>query len=438
MSGEIFRLQELYRTGRADPREVVAEQLERARTSAGAETAFSALFAVTATAEAEAAAVRIARGAPRSVLDGVPVTVEDLLPAGDERASDDGPAEAEIVRRLRALGAVILGSTRLPPYGVRGAAVDNPWAAEPTGRVGGAAATVAMGIGFASLGIDACGSLRNQAAWCGTVGLKPTQGVLSTEGAVPLVPTLDHIALLSRRVDDAGAVVAALSGASRRAARPRPAPLRIGVVLPEATCPDVRWRCQEVLALLAREEAEIVPIEGLPLGAAAAAAITLLYAEAVEMHQTRLAPKWQVYGPAVRRRVLVGAAVGAADYVRARAVRAALRATWPGLLGDVGVDLVATPTVPSGAPPEGWFPLGAADLAAAVLSTSPFDLMGVPAVTVPIGSDATGLPVGLQIAGIAGQDERVLTAAARVEAVRGSWPAPPAFVDPLARLVSAR
>lgn len=445
MSGEIARLHELYRAGHARPADVLDEHLARARAVAARGFAFTALYPERAQAEARASEARFARGAPRSLLDGVPVTVQDLLPVRGD--GEDGAAEAVVVGRLRTLGAVLVGKTRLSQYGDGHgsyASVQNPWAhddgagVDDAERGGGGAATVAMGVGFASLGLDACGSMRNPAAWCGTVGFKPTQGALPTEGAVPLSPTLDHMAILARRVEDARIVLEALvSGGRRRALRPSPAPLRVGTIMPDGLCPDVMACCEEVLGLLAHEGAEVTPVEGLPLRPASAAAIALMYAEVIEMHGPRLARHWHGYSPTMRTRALAGSVVTGADYVRARAVRDALKDEWPGLLAGAGVDLVALPTVPCGAPPEARLSLHGGDLPDAVLSTSPFDLLGVPAVTVPIGRDEDGLPVGLQIVGLCGDDHRVLAAAARVEAVRGFWPAPPGFTDPLS-LATAR
>lgn len=438
MSGEIARLHELFRAGRTSPTEVVDEQLVRARAVAAERQAFTALFPERARAEAQASATRFARGTPRSLLDGVPVTVQDLLPVRRDagRGPEDAAVrdEAAIVSRLRAQGAIVMGKTRLSQYGDGGApygSVHNPRPGSDGERVGGGAATVAMGIGFASLGLDACGSMLNPAAWCGTVGFKPTQDMLPTTGAVPLSPTLDHMAILARRVEDARVVFEVLTSAARRrtgrTGRGSPSPLRIGAAVSGGMCPDVVARCRDVLSRLGGEGAEIVDLGELPLQVASAAALAVLYAEALELHGERLARHWHAYSPAIRNRAVAGTVVRAVDYVRARAVRDALRSEWPRLLARAGVDLVALPTVPCGAPPEEHLALHTGAVAEVVGNTSPFDLLGVPAVTVPIGQDDGGMPVGLQIAGIAGDDQRCLDAAARVEAVRGAWPGPPGF-----------
>lgn len=441
MSGEIARLHELYRTGRTSPTEVVDEQFVRARAAAAEHDAFTALFPERARAAAQASTARFARGTPRSLLDGVPVTVQDLLSVrADAGGGSEGAVvrdEAAIVSRLRAQGAIVIGTTRLSPDGAGGVpygSLHNPWPGSDGERVGGAAAAMAMGIGFASLGLDACGSMLNPAAWCGTVGLKPTQDALPRTGALPLSPTLDHMAILARRVEDARLVLQVLTSAARRrtsrAGRGSPSPLRIGAAVADGMCPDVVARCKEVLSRLGGEGAEIVEVEGLPLRAASAAALAIFYAEALELHGERLKRHWHAYSPAIRNRAMAGTVVRAVDYVRARAVRDTLRSEWPRLLARAGVDLVALPTVPCGAPPQDR-PAGHTGHVAATKATalyaSPFDLLGVPAVTVPVGQDDGGMPVGLEIAGSAGDDQRCLDAAARVEAVRGAWPGPPGF-----------
>lgn len=445
MSGEIARLHELYRSGRTTPSEVVGEHLARAQAIAKRRHAFTRLFSARALAEAEASSVRYARGAPRSVLDGVPVTVQDLVvvrASGDERVGRErGSGDAQVVASLRSLGAIVVGATRMAQFGegYGDYAMGNPWAQADDDRVGGSPATVAVGVGFGSFGVDACGSLRRPAAWCGTVGFKPTQGTLSTAGVLPLSRTLDHMAVVTRRVADARILYDALTPTPRRrgARAAGGSPVRVGVMNLPGLCPDVVARCDEAVSRLAGEGADIVQVDGLPLLACSAAALTLMYAEVGEMHRSRLARHWHEYSPALRNRTLAATAVRAIDYARACAVRDTLRAEWPEHLARVGVDLLAIPTVPCGAPADDRLALRTEDQTDAVLYTSPFDLLGVPAVSVPIGQDDAGMPVGLQVAGAAGDDRRVLDAAARVEAARGSWLAPPGFADPMSRLVTS-
>lgn len=440
--GDIGRLHRAYLEGSLSPLEVAEAHLGRAERENGRLNAFSRLLRERALAEARASAARYGRGAPRSRLDGVPVSVKDLMhvagaptraasaaaPAGDEAE------DADVVARLSALGAVVFAKTNLleyaygvvhPAFG----AAHNPWqpARSAGGSSSGAAVAVASGIGLAAIGTDTCGSVRNPAAWCGTVGFKPTRHALPVGGVVPLAPTLDHVGILTRTVADTRVVFTALTGA----ADPDPGPthakraLRVGVARLPGASTAVQARCDEALRRLAEDGAELTEVDPLPWTVANAAALALVYAEALEVHAERLPALWHGYSQAMRLRLLAGGAVTSADYVRARSVRHALRQAWAPTLAAAGVDLIALPTMPTGAPREAELRVAGGDLAAATLYTSAFSLLGVPAITVPVGLDDANMPVGLQLAGVAGADLQVLEAAARLEAVVPAFPSAP-------------
>lgn len=444
MRSEVARLHAQYLSASLTPVSVVERHLALAREVGGRLSAFTLLAADGARAAAAASAARYARGEPRSVLDGVPVVVKDLLHVRGlpttcgSRASDPRPAtsDAEAVARLRSLGAAVVGKTTLSEYGLGTLHPEvpparNPWAPdrEEARAPAGSAAAVAAGIGFLALTTDTLGAARAAAAAFGAVALKPGHGALPMAGVVPVAPTLDHLALLTRTVDDARLAYEALTGSTARGAGDRP--LRLGVAWPEGTGEGVRQVVERILAELGREGVEIVPVEPLPWREANAAAWTIAAAEALEVHGPRLAGRWAEYGPALRRRLVAGAVVSAADYVRARRVRGALVERWHALLRHEAVDAVATPTL--GSPrADAPAPQGRRLVPERTRTTALYALLGVPALTLPAGLGPDGLPVGVQFAAGAGREGMVLDVAARAERVRGVLPRPPAGADPFA------
>jgi aspartyl-tRNA(Asn)/glutamyl-tRNA(Gln) amidotransferase subunit A len=447
VSAGIARLHALYMSGRLSPIDVAAEHLARAEASGAELNAFTRLLPERAMAEARASASRYARGAARSMIDGVPISVKDLMhvagtptTAASEAADNRlQPEDSAVVARLSALGAIVFAKNNLleyaygvvhPSFGP----AHNPYALDHSsgGSSSGSGVAVAAGIGLASIGTDTGGSVRNPAAWCGTVGIKPTYNALPTGGVIPLAPALDHVGVLARSVEDTRLVFDALTRA-RPARTQAHQPLRLGVLrLPDAQ-PAVGERFEAMLALLRADGVEVSDVDPLPMAAANSALLTILYVEALEVHQQRLASHWQGYSRAMRARVMAGAAVRGTEYVRARAVRHNLRQAWAPRLSSLGVDVVVLPTLPVTAPRErdlGSDPAGS-DLGKATLYTGVFNLLGVPAVSVPVGVDAEGLPIGFQIAGIAGRDDRVLDVAARVEALRGPFAPPSTYRDAL-------
>lgn len=182
------------------------------------------------------------------------------------------------------------------------------------------------------------------------------------------------------------------------------------------------------MARLRQDGIEIVEMNDLPWETGEAAAYTMIQAEALEIHSDRLAERWQGYGAPTRARLMAGAAVTGADYVRARRVQSRLRQDWSEALARHAVEAVACPTMPSVAPREGQLDLFEGD----VSYTALYALIGVPAVSVPIAPGEEGLPVGMQIAAACGHEGIVLDLAARAEAALGARPAPPHFADPFA------
>jgi aspartyl-tRNA(Asn)/glutamyl-tRNA(Gln) amidotransferase subunit A len=424
--------------------EVVERHLALAEDLGRRLNAFTLVTSDSARTEAHASAQRYARGEARSVLDGVPVCVKDnIRVAGTattcaSAAADDAPADtdADIVARLRHLGAVVIGKNNLLEYAFGTVHPDfgparNPWDPErsASGSSSGGAVAIAAGIGFGAIGTDTAGSVRCPAAACGSVGLKPTYGTLPVAGVVPLATSLDHVGLITRTVDDARLLFDALSGRAPLSAGSRP--LRLGVADLGGATPEVRAAVDAALDRVAAEGVELVPTAPVPWTVGNAAALALIAAEALEVHAARLAARWHAYSRAMRTRVVAGGIMSGADYVRAQRVREELTRLWHRSLRQEAVDAVLSPTLPAVAPLEGEA-AQAAGLDDGGAYTSVYALLRVPAITVPVALGPDGLPIGLQVAAAAGEDGVVLDVAARVEAGRGPWPRPPLGADPFA------
>ncbi len=428
MSGEISPLHQDYRDQKVSPLEVCQQHLREAVSTGSPLNAFADILTDEALYASEASAARYRESRPLSVLDGIPVTIKDLFHVqGTVTGCGSQAAEtrlqtrdAVIVDQLKKLGAVIFGKTNLLEYAYglvhpEIGPARNPWDMRRTigGSSSGSAAAVAAGLGLASIGTDTAGSIRNPAAFGGVVGFKPTYGRLSAEGLVPLSPSLDHVGLLARSVSDVQVVFDALSTDPKPRAE-KEETWRVAVTDLPYTTPEVTRVFGDFIEKLQRTESLM---EGFAFDweTANAAALTIISAEAYAIHADHLRESWDGYSMGTRIRLAAASSVSARDYMRARQVAQHLKTQWR--QRTQSFDILLLPTLPMEAPFEEEGP--GDDLAAATLYTSTFALLGVPAVSVPVGLTVNGLPVGLQIVGHVGQDQAVLEFAKHVETIRG-------------------
>ncbi len=426
----------------------VGEAAETARTLVGQHGDLHAFVQLADAGEladqAAAARDRARRGAAMPLL-GVPVAVKDLMAVkGFRQTNGSGMApgasrdvDAPAVGRLRDAGAIILGTANLHElaYGITSVnphfgAVVNPRGpdATPGGSSGGSAAAVAAGIVRVAIGTDTAGSIRIPAACCGVVGFKPGYDVVPRDGALALGATLDHLGPLARSVDDAALLFSVMAGQPAQVPRRLPDLRGLRVGLPRAhffdpLAADVRRVVEAAARTLEADGAVLVDVDVADVADSPSVQFATLCSEATATHWRRLVDHPETLGEDVRVRLEIGQFMPAIWYVRAQGARARLASALDAVLHDV--DVLLTPTLRTTAPKAGAATVTIdghhMPLHAAVTSlTLPFNLTGLPAITLPCGDGDDGLPVGLQLAGRAGDDWRVLAVAKRVESILGT------------------
>ncbi len=431
------------RAGRLSPVALVEAALDRIRTIDGKLESFIHMSS-SALQQAEAAAAEIKAGRWRGPLHGIPIGVKDNYLTHDMPTTVGSTApglcfplrDSAAAARLRAAGAVLVGKTRTHEFawGNVTPPVRNPWNLErvPSGSSGGSGAAVAAGLCAAALGSDTGGSIRMPAAVCNLVGLKPTFGRVSRAGVVPHSWSLDHAGPLTRSVADATCMLQVLAGPDPAdpgcADRPVPdyglalgqpvAGMTIGVCRNhffERNQVDVERAVERAISDLAAAGARIVEFE-IPLleyGLGAIFAIEL--ASSTAYHDVSLrAGRTPHYQPDVRTLVEVGRLVSAPDYLKAEQYRTRLMAEFRRVFE--GVDVVVGPTTPITAWKIGEWTVEVCGQPESVLAASwrftyPYNLTGLPALSVPCGFDRDGLPIGLQIAGRPFDESTVLRVA---------------------------
>lgn len=377
---------------------------------------------------AQRAAQRLSRIPLAAVgpLHGIPLGVKDIIDvrgmptsAGVRRATPLCSQDAPVCRRLRKAGGVLLGKTTTTEFAyLDPAPTRNPFNLDhtPGGSSSGSAAAVAADMCMAALGTQTAGSLLRPASYCGLVGLKPTFDLVETERVYPLSWNLDHVGAIAKCVQDAAHLLRVLRSAAppRGRGRTRAAARTVGI-------PDrYFWEpCQASVqsafdhALRCIERAGLKPRRvRLPASfeSGVAAGEIILAAEAAAVHRYRLAAGREHAGPHLRALISEGEKISAAVYLRAHQARRAAALDLQRVLEEVG--LLATPTTPTAAP------AGLASTGSSVLN-APFTTFGVPALSLPMGQNSAGLPLGLQLVAPAWRDDQLLVMAARCERALG-------------------
>ena len=378
-------------------------------------------------------------------LAGQPVAVKDIIsvagvpttfgsPAHDAAPA---PADAEVVRRLRAAGAEVFVTTQCLEYAAGFAHPEigdtrNPRDTSRTsgGSSGGSAALVAAGVCELALGTDTGGSIRIPAAYCGVVGLKPSYGLIPVDGIFPLSPSCDHAGTLTASVAGTAALLPVLAGIDRPGS-PAGAgqPYRAGVLASQLADPSVtgpvRDAVDAALAALSTAGWQLHELSGSWLGELAhwEEVLAMIVArEAWQVHQGR---DLERYAQGTRALLDYGRSVTEAQYRAALAEQDRLRAAIDESLA--GVDVLAGPTVGFQAPEQDP-PFGTGDDSGEGRFTGPYNLGGHPAISLPV--PAAGLPAGIQLAGRRGADLELLRAAAAAEAlIAGGAPVPAAGTE---------
>jgi aspartyl-tRNA(Asn)/glutamyl-tRNA(Gln) amidotransferase subunit A len=336
--------------------------------------------------------------------------------------------DAPVVTRLRNAGAILVGKLNLTEFALGGThdfpfgQPRNPWNLEhdPGGSSSGSGIAAAAALTGVCLGEDTGGSVRSPAAWCGTVGLRPTWSRVSRRGVFPLCWSMDAVGPLTRTVEDAALVLRVIAGRDEQdpTTSRRPVPdyaraltgdvrgIRIGLIveLTERAEPEVRAAVETATTLLARNGAEIDRVSLPLLDRAGAVFMALADSEGAGLHHAWLRTRAAEYDRGTRRRLLTASLVPAAAYHQAQRARALIRAAVSEALARH--DLLVLPTAPTAAPPiaAGRDPIASREDAARRFFTrraygSPASLAGTPAISVPCGFTATGLPIGFQIVG---------------------------------------
>jgi len=418
------------RRGEISPVEITRECLSRIEKQNPALNAFITVTGDPALRDAAMAEAEILNGQWRGPLHGIPIALKDLIDtagvwttAGSELFERRLPGEdAEIVRRLREAGAIIVGKNNLHEFAYGASSlisyfgeIYNPW--DPGhitgGSSGGSAAAVAAGMVCAAIGTDTAGSIREPASLCGCVGIKPTYGRVSSRGVFPLSASLDHVGPLTTSVKDAAIVLQAIAGYDQQdtttadvavadyvgALREDARPLRVGVLRDHFFAeldPDVASAMEHALLGIGTLVAEVKEIRlEVPTDRA------LQAAESYAVHAENINQTPEFYQPETLRRIRTGEKVSAAEYIVKRRELEQERCRIARIFAEV--DLLVTPTTPIPAPAIADLKKNPETLRPAELTllrnTRPFNVWGLPAISIPCGFTQNGLPLGLQIAG---------------------------------------
>jgi len=377
-----------------------------------------------------------------NALRGIPIAIKDLFDTVDVRTTAGSKffennipnSDAFVIEKLKQAGATLMGKTNTheialgvtgnnPHYGT----ARNPWDIDriPGGSSSGSAIAVATGMALGALGTDTGGSIRIPASLCGIVGLKPTYGRVSTRGVFPLSWNLDHVGPLTCCVRDAAIILQvistydALDPASIKMLtgdylghlvddmQGRKIALGVGEYI-ESADPEVQNAVHNAAKVFETLGCKLQEVNVDWMREAALANSTMTRSDGAAVHRERLQEHPEMFGEDVRRRLMDGTKTSSIEYALARRTQAEIKKRCE--LFFESVDFLIIPTTPIAAPTiEGH---DAVEQAAQLTRfTAPFNLTGLPAISIPCGFTKEGLPIGLQIISRAWADAKVLNAA---------------------------
>ena len=430
MESSILKISQLLRARKISPVDLTEECLAGIEALNPLLNAFITVTSDSALRQARQAETEIQRGQWRGPLHGIPLGLKDLIDtagvlttAGSARFKERIPAaDADVVERLRGAGAVLLGKQNLHEFAYGGSslvshygAVRNPWnpAHISGGSSGGSAASVAAGLGYAAIGTDTAGSVREPAAFCGVVGLKPTYARVSVRGVIPLSSSLDHVGPITRTVADAAILLRALADPAATDASGNVMSLPAGTWLPGGSSNSLRVGIPrvffyedldaEVAAAVDQALSVIADLSGetREVSLNVDTGRTLQLAESYSIHAEFVARHPELYQPETLRRIRAGENIRPAQIAESRDQLERSRREIRRVFEEV--DVLVTPTTPMAAPEIAPFREQPDRLRPAELvmlrNTRPFNVWGIPAISVPCGVTKAGLPIGLQISG---------------------------------------
>jgi aspartyl-tRNA(Asn)/glutamyl-tRNA(Gln) amidotransferase subunit A len=452
----VFELGRMYREKKLSPVEVVDAHLERCERLNPILNSFLLILKEHAREAAQAMAALFRAGVDLGPLQGIPVSIKDLIQMRGTRTTAGSRVrlqepldqkDAIVVQRLLAAGAIIIGKTNLHefasgdpdpagPFGL----VQNPrrLGYHPGSSSSGAGAAAAAGLGVIAVGTDTGGSVRIPAYLCGVSGIKPTTGKIELDGIIPLSWTLDSVGPLARRVRDVAAAFVACVGRScgqlgfkdpsgnaflnvlERPVRG----WRIGIPAGEffrQTQPAVSAAFESTLKVLGDLGCQLMEFD--PPGVDSMPNLTMVITQSEgSAYHERYRDRDQLYGESFRERVLIGRELKAVNYLRARQKQIELQREWEEAVRRF--DALAMPSGPAVAPPHGTdtIEINGKSLAFRPLLSSftrPANLLGWPALTLPNGASKEGLPTGVQLMGLKDSEERLFILGHQLEQALG-------------------
>ena len=435
---------ELIRRRQLSPVELTRACLDRIEATDDSLHSFILLLTDEALEQARTAEAQILRGAYKGPMHGIPFALKDLYDTAGIRTTSGSRVDIDRVptqdatttARLKEAGGILLGKLAMHEFALGGPdwttpfePARNPWNLDHItgGSSSGSGSAVASGQAPGALGSCTGGSIRGPASLCGIVGLKPTYGRVSRFGVVTLSWSQDHAGPMTRTVEDTAFMLQAIAGHDPRDPTSSRAPVpdyalslredirgvRLG--LPRhyffdpdpGVNPEVVARVEEAVAVLEGLGAHVEEVTLPSLDYLRAANSVIMVSEAFAYHEPNLKARPQEFGEIVRGRFRIGGLLSASDYLQAQRVRTWARREFADVMKTV--DYLVTPTMTQPAAAfAGYDPLS---MARGKSFTAPFNITGLPAISVPCGFTQSGLPIGMQIAGKPFDEPGVIQAA---------------------------